>query len=577
MTQTDSSNELVNNTDTQINNNIPVVSTRNYDFKVTNNSNWFQIQSLDGIRVTQWEFYHELCAEFSYKWKRAKFNRFMMTFDYEIKSLYLSTDNVFCVPSGFWLRLNNFFKKRDIKVKFECKRIDHIKPNKFVKDWETVEKEFTFRPGQKECLILLDKIDRGIINAPTGWGKTELMIMLCALYPKANIYIVTKSSNLANEIRQRLQSRFNCVGMIGRGKHEIYRINVVVAKSLHHVLATLDTEHAPDIVLGDEVDQLAAPTFVDNLAKLENCKMFGFSASVNVREDGRDKEVEAIFGPVVYKLEYNEVQQLGSIVPMQVIMINFKTYANLMGLTIGMDRKRYKDFRIIDRNLIWYNAKRNYLIADIANKLIEIDPDCQILIITKTLVHAINLGVLLPEFKICHATPINKSLMFKLRKSFRVNVFDNLVNSKGELEEVQAKFADGEIKRAISTYVWSAGVDFKHLNVVIRADGALSKTKSIQIPGRACRRVPGVKEQAILIDIFDRSIDTLLARSNIRKRQYIENGWDVKIVNSIEEISDIVKKFKSDGTNTSCIALTFSGEDSNKQGTHDASQQQPKQ
>lgn len=506
-----------------------------YELRITNNSNWLIIKDIHNRDLRRWAYFYEFCSEFSYIWKKTTVENRKLQIKNQIVKLYLFEDNTFSIPSGFWYRLHQFLKKRNIPHKFNYVKLNQVKVEQLTPDWGKVEREFQFREGQKECLELVDRLDRGIINAATGWGKTEVISMICALYPKARIFVVARQANLAEQIRQRLQQKFVQVGMIGNGKNELCRITVVVARSLHYVVELCDSNQEPDIILADEVDQLAAPSYVEELAKIKRAKMIGFTASANVRFDGRDKEIEALFGPIVYQLDYQEAQQLGNIVPIRVFMVNYKTtISNLIP-----SQKLHYNPASIERYCIWKNKERNKKIAEIVQKLLSIDPNLQILVITKTLEHAVGLLCELPDFKICYSTNRTQKIN-KIMSRLPNDVISRITVNKKELMEMQDRFSRGEEKRIIATYVWSTGVDFRYLNVVVRADAAASRTKSIQIPGRACRRIPGVKESALVIDIYDRIDAAYTRRSDLRARQYRKNGWKVSIIDSPDEIVSLL-------------------------------------
>lgn len=514
-----------------------------YELQITNNSNWLIIREKRNHDLKRWAYFYEFCSEFSYIWKKSVVENRKLQIRNQIVKLYLFEENVLSIPSGFWYRLHQFLKKRNVPHNFQYIKISQMKPDKFQPDWEKLNREFQFREGQKECLELLDRIDRGVVNAATGWGKTEVITMIASLYPKARIFVVARQANLAEQIRQRLQQKFVDVGMIGNGKNELGRITVVVARSLHYVSDLCGSNQEADIILADEVDQLAAPSYIEELAKIKRAKMIGFTASANVRFDGRDKEIEALFGPIVYQLDYQEAQKLGSIVQIRVIMVNYKTSISNL---IPSQSVHYNPVSI-ERYCIWKNKERNKKIAEIVEKLLRYDQNLQILIMTKTLEHAVGLLTELPDFKICYSTNRTQKIS-KIISKLPESISSRITLNKKELLEMQERFSRGEEKRIIATYVWSTGVDFRHLNVVIRADAAASRTKSIQIPGRACRRIPGVKENALVIDIFDRIDATYTRRSELRVRQYRKNGWEVSIIDSPDELIPLLGR-ESPGNN----------------------------
>src|SRR5690606_28656594 len=70
------------------------------------------------------------------------------------------------------------------------------------------------------------------------------------------------------------------------------------------------------------------------------------------------------------------------------------------------------------------------------------------------------------------------------------------------LDMLQRQFAAKKLRKAIATTVWDTGVDFRHLDVLIRADAGSSPIKDTQLPGRAMRTSAG-KEVGIVRDYVD--------------------------------------------------------------------------
>ena len=98
--------------------------------------------------------------------------------------------------------------------------------------------------------------------------------------------------------------------------------------------------------------------------------------------------------------------------------------------------------------------------------------------------------------------------------------------SKKDVEALQEDFSTGKERRAIATSIWSTGVDFPELAVIIRADGGASKIKDVQMPGRVARLSKG-KDRGILIDFSDSFDAWTLRRARSRRTNYESKGWTV--------------------------------------------------
>ena len=67
-------------------------------------------------------------------------------------------------------------------------------------------------------------------------------------------------------------------------------------------------------------------------------------------------------------------------------------------------------------------------------------------------------------------------------------------------------------------------VNFPHLQVLVRADGDVSRIEGIQIPGRLARLDEG-KDCAYLVDVDDSFSPWASYRSKARERQYADQQW----------------------------------------------------
>lgn len=95
-----------------------------------------------------------------------------------------------------------------------------------------------------------------------------------------------------------------------------------------------------------------------------------------------------------------------------------------------------------------------------------------------------------------------------------------------EKEALRIQFEKAELKKVIATTTWKEGVDFEQLAYLIRADGATSKVRNTQIPGRLSRLFKG-KTKGIMIDFRDEFNDWASDRTDVRLRGYRSHGWTI--------------------------------------------------
>jgi superfamily II DNA or RNA helicase len=433
-------------------------------------------------------------------------------------------------PIGFRAKVTELLRKagHELVVKWVSKK-EHAAHQQRLKHnykpyWERIEalendtdtaNPFEFRFGQREVLEVMTRFDCGRINCPTGWGKGTIIMLLCLLYPHAKIDIVTK--NIA-VIKQRLfpelALNLPSVGMIGGGVRITgKRVMCISAGSLQH-----GREDA-DFVLVDEGHQACSDVYAAKLARYEHARIWMFSASWDMRLDNKDMRAEALAGPVRYNVTYDEAVDHGMVVPIKVYWSDVRGENPAEDLD-GVSKKRAG---------IWRNETRNQIIANDARKYSE---DTQVLITVETLEHALYLKRELPEYKLVYS---GQGLSPEDVLWYEEHFPDEFsVMTEERKKKLTRRFERGKLKKAIATTVWNVGVNFKHLEVLIRADAGGSPINDTQIPGRAARindklikdGEVTVKEAAIVHDYLDQFDAGLARKAKGRETSYISNGWE---------------------------------------------------
>lgn len=364
----------------------------------------------------------------------------------------------------------------------------------------------SFRPKQRECLDAISKSDCGIIDAPTGFGKSVIILMICLLYPKAKIHVVTTGKDLVNKTVRLLSIFLPNIGKVGCGKKQFERVTVISADSLH--LSDGDA----DFLLVDEAHELMAPSYNEGLIKYRYSRNFAFTATPTGRADGADKKLESLFGPTIFKLTYQEAVKLGLVVQIDVHWLD----------VIGDNpAANYVDKLAKKRHGIWRNYSRNKKIADALQPFL----DDQILILVDTIEHAIYLRQHLPSFELCYDKLSEQDRRYYVKLDLLNE--NELVMSSAHREEMRIQFEEQKLKHVIATGVWATGVSFDALPVLVWAGAGKSEIKSTQIPGRVCRvHDPSGKQAGILIDCCDQFDSVFENYANARCRNYKNHEWN---------------------------------------------------
>lgn len=378
--------------------------------------------------------------------------------------------------------------------------------------WDKIEEfvadGFEFKYRQKKALKLLANSEHGRIWCPPAWGKGTEIMLFCKLMSHAKIAIVVRSVDILQQrLYPELAANLPSVGMVGGGrKIKDRRVMLYTFGSLQHAKGD------EDIVLVDEGHQACADDAAYKMGIFEHARIYGFSATWDMRLDNKDLRGEAMFGPVLLKISYEQCVKAGLISPIKVIWRDVIMDVNPCAELLGTDKKREG---------IWHNEYRNQLIAEDARSYTN---DEQILITVETIEHAFHLKKELPEFKLVYA-PDSLELL-RLRDFKRDGIvpegFKILTHQKKY--RIAQRFSAGDLRKVIATPVWNVGVNFVNLDVLIRGDAGGSPTNDTQIPGRNSRKNE-TKVEGIVHDYRDQFDHGSHMKAKGRESSYEKNQW----------------------------------------------------
>lgn len=390
-------------------------------------------------------------------------------------------------------------------------RLEDVAPEdaaKFVPDWSRLQAcNFVPRHRQNEALEMIAGSPNGVIGCPPGWGKGTVIAMAAAALAKAKIAVVTKSINvLTQRLYPEIASSIPGVGLFyGATKRRGRRVTCYSTGCLGYA------EFDEDLVFVDEGHQCATDLIVEQLARFTRARMFMFSASLDRRFDGGDFRLTGLFGPTRLFVPYQEAVEAGSVSPIQVHWTRVERWRDDPIEYDAVDRRYFKPIAY------WDHAYRNWLIARDARLY---GPDVQTLVYVHTIRHALALKRFLPEYEVVYSP---KELGPALAQRAEALGLRSL--SKDRYYELRDAFTDGRLRKAIATTCWNVGVDFRQLQVLVRADGGDSRTDDIQVPGRSSRISSG-KSHAIIRDYHDAFSHRSAQRSLRRRAEYDVHGWE---------------------------------------------------
>lgn len=420
----------------------------------------------------------------------------------------------FTCGSGFLDRLQNLAGQQFVEIRQGWPEDGQ----RFYIDYNNLGYDIVLKPDQEECVARLLAAPCGQVDAPPGFGKSFILTALARLLPYARIHVVASARDVLRRIYNEIIGYIPGVGMVDGSQQNWGRVTLISASSLHKV--DYDDFHSPrfaDVVLGDEVHTLAAAKYLPWLARYRFALMYALSATINKRFDNADFAMEGLFGPVLYRMTYQESQARGLVVPIDVEWLR---------VTMAHDPENGVHPSLRHRVGLWRNYERNRIIA---NRVLEIPTDEQVLVLVSTVDHAVHLGQLLPHFTLCY-DKVQPVVYERYVRQELVDPDRNPIMTPRRRLEMVRDFEMGELRHVICTDVWSTGVSFRQLSYMVRADGRSSNIKNVQAPGRVSRVCPEIsKECGYVLDCWDEFNFARLRSSQTRYRAYENEGWTQRL------------------------------------------------
>jgi superfamily II DNA or RNA helicase len=256
-----------------------------------------------------------------------------------------------------------------------------------------------------------------------------------------------------------------------------------------------------------------APTYAEAVSVAGRyARRFGFTATPEGRSDRADPELEGLFGPRIFEMGYQEALDAGLVVPIEVIWTDCVLESNpAAGCRSDTARQRYG---------CWRNDGRNALIARIARSYHASE---QVLIRVDRVEHALCLAAALPEFSVCFAQ-LEAEEERVWEQSGLVDL-SRIHRTDGDRRALREGFSRGDVKKVIATGVWSRGVSFDALSVLILG-GVQGRIAWTQTPGRVSRLHAGSGKQVGVVhairDCFDAGFKASAAKMAAVFRSH---GW----------------------------------------------------
>ena len=333
-------------------------------------------------------------------------------------------------------------------------------------------KTITPRDDQLKSTLDALKEKRGIIQAPTGSGKSICIAMLCACV-EGNILILVHTKNLLHQTAEVLESQLGeKIGKIGDGLFDEQRITMAIIASLKNVEQDKLLTHS--MLILDEAHHASATTFYKTILNSQAPLRFGLSADTfdihKLKSDRNLKnyKIMGCFGPIVSNISNKEMKEKEVLAIQRIKFLKMKD-----PYTEDYTKKSYLDAYCA------YHCMNKALYLKI-HKICEDFKHLQILILVKHIHHG--------------------KKMEKLLKGRGIDTtFVCGEHPTEHIEEGIAKFKKKKINVIIASTIFNEGTNIPEIDMLVNAAGDMSPTK--QRLGRALRRRED-KDSVLIYDFY---------------------------------------------------------------------------
>jgi hypothetical protein len=360
----------------------------------------------------------------------------------------------------------------------------------------------------------LDGPDRlFLLKDGTVVHNSYCMAAIIQAFPHMKTVVLVPGEDLGEQLYDDLTDLLGYkLVMIGCGsKHQVQgdKVTICSMDSMHKL------DHAGSkLVLIDEVHTLVTDKRLEQYLKLNMSRKYGFGATAAGRYDRRDLLTEAVIGPVLSEISFTEAVEADVIAPIEVFMlvVPYDT-AN-----VSSDRQRaYKQ-------MLWESPYIGNLVQATCARVLP--PDWQTLLFIEEEKSAEFFGAKLPGSFISMAKRLTKK----------------------ERRAAKHKMVRAEISYCLASRIYSQGVTFPDLRVVINLTGGGANTYAVQKPGRVAQKRPG-KRCGVLIDFLFRGIGNGKDGSwsphrdaHARLELYKERGYQVNVIEDLSTFPEVFKK-----------------------------------
>ena len=431
-------------------------------------------------------------------------------------------------------------------------------------DWSWVKRDYLPRTGKFRTLWphQLDAVhaaladNRGVIKAPTGSGKTEMIATIARVLWETfrwRTLILVPKKGLMHQTVERLNAYYRDevrVGWMGDSERVMGDVVVATGQTMQRYRPTRvkGRMRPPDlllrqivrdfeVIIGDEVHRASNTTWFDIFLASKARRRYGFSATPLKHDDIADMRMIGATGPILYECDPTTLIEAGLAAKPKITMV-------MSSRVSGED--------VADRA---YQAARDATIERILSKrpranVSRVKPEQK-----EVYRWAYRLGIVenpLHNKAVLEAVQWlvergRRPLVFcrykphweKLRSMFEDAGLQFLAvwgsSDKGDRDLAKQSYGSGQTRVVLASTIWDEGEDIPNVDAIVLAEGVKSVTNALQRIGRGMRRD---SKDVWVVDFVPTCHDTLRSHAASRADHYESEGYEVVLLDEWSKRDD---------------------------------------
>jgi len=323
---------------------------------------------------------------------------------------------------------------------------------------------------------------RGIVQLPTGSGKTEVAAAVVKALSEEEVLFLVHRKDLLYQTRERLSYRLGePVGVIGDSEWEDqYRVTVATVQTLwsrNQRPKAFEILKRVGVVIADECHHATSKSWYALLVCCTAPYRFALSATPLLRDDLASAQLIGVTGPLIMRVSTSWLIEQGYLAKPKVRFLTFKAPELVVK---GKKQGAYaKKGGIEELGIVQCKEHHD---ATVWATLDYVEKGLRTLVLVRRLTHGRELQKRLEDALACEVPFLHGEVSISERSTHK------------------QKFLDGKYKVLIATTIYDEGVDIPNIQAEVLAAGGKSPIRAIQRVGRGLRLVDG-KRELLVTDI----------------------------------------------------------------------------